>query len=109
MTETHRTENITLVTSLEGGKKKFQPINVIQVHVTTRMHSSRMRTVRCSSRLLGGGGLSACHGVCPGGCRVCLPEGGLPAGEGGCLPRGLPARCEIITIPQLLLRTIIIE
>ena len=37
----------------------------------TRMHSSRMRTVRCSSRLLGRGGVlprgvSARHRVCPG-------------------------------------------
>ena len=55
----------------------------------TRMHSSRMRTVRCSSRLLGGG-------VCLGG--VCLErwvsaqgegvfawEGGVSA-QRGCLP-----------------------
>ena len=45
----------------------------------TRKHSSRMRTVRCSSRLPGeclpGGCLH--KGFCPGG--VCL---------GGCLPRG---------------------
>ena len=36
------------------------------------MHSSRMRTVRCSSHLGGGGEI-----VCPGGC--------LPAGGWGCL------------------------
>ena len=34
------------------------------------MHSSRMRTVRCSSRLPRGGGV----------CQGCLPEGGLPRG-----------------------------
>ena len=43
----------------------------------TRIHSSRMRTVRCSGRLVGG---SARAAVLPGGC---LPEGvfswgGLP-------------------------------
>ena len=47
-----------------------------------RMYSSRMRTVRCSSRLLGGG-VSAQGDVCPGG--VC---------SGGCLPRGVdPSAC----------------
>ena len=53
------------------------------------MHSSRVRTVRCSSRLLRGG-VSAC----PGGLAargisaqgVCAQEEGLP--EGGCLPAG---------------------
>ena len=44
--------------------------------VQTRMHSSRMRTVHCSSRLLGG--------CLPGG--VCLGGGGVC--PGGCLPRG---------------------
>ena len=54
----------------------------------TRMHSSRMSTVRCSSRLLGG--------LCPGdlsawGVSAC---GGLPSGflTRGCLPRGLSAQ-----------------
>ena len=45
------------------------------------MHSSRMRTVRSSSRLLWGA-------VCPGGC---LPGGVCPGGDvrpGGCLPGG---------------------
>ena len=82
----------------------------------TRMHSSRMRTVRCSSRLLGGGvsgpggclpargvclsggsacqGVSACHGVyaCHGG--VCQ-EGGLGLGclPGGSLPRRVCGGC----------------
>ena len=50
----------------------------------TRMHSSRMRTVRCSGRLGGGGA-----GVCPGGCLtrggVSDQEGYLPRGQ--CLPR----------------------
>ena len=43
--------------------------------ILTRMHSRRMRTVRCSDRLDGG--------CLPGGC---LPGGCLP---GGCLPRGV--------------------
>ena len=45
------------------------------------MHSSRIHTVRCSSRLLGGG-VSARGGVCLGGC---LPRVGVC--PGGCLPR----------------------
>ena len=65
----------------------------------TRMHSSRMRTVRCSSRLLGGGGeVSASQEEG----RVCLPAGGctpLP-------PCGQTDTCENITFPQLLLRTV---
>ena len=53
----------------------------LQIHssiklITTRMHSSRMRTVRCISRLLGA--VSARGGVCPGGV--------------GCLPGGMSAR-----------------
>ena len=40
----------------------------------TRMHSSRMRTVRCSSRLLGGGLPS----------WGCLPQGGVCQGGGVC-------------------------
>ena len=40
-------------------------------HKSKRMHSSRMRTVRCSSRLLGGG-WDVCPGVCVPG-RVCTP------------------------------------
>ena len=51
----------------------------------TRMHSSRMRTVRCSGRPLRGG-------VCPGGVCLggCLPRGICLGGVSarGCLPRG---------------------
>ena len=65
----------------------------------TRMYSSRMRTVRCSSRLLGKG-VSVSGGVCLGGClsggvclRVCL--GGGVSAQGlsawGCLPMGVSA------------------
>ena len=56
------------------------------------MHSSRMRTVRCSGRLGGG---AVCVGVClPRGGGVCprdLLGGGVSAGgvsAGGSLPRG---------------------
>ena len=56
-----------------------------QIISETRMHSSRMRTVRISSHLRGGD-VSAQGGVClPGGVFQggCLP--------GGCLPRGVSA------------------
>ena len=63
--------------------------------IKTRMHSSRMRTVHCSSRLLGGGclpGTGVSRGV--GVCRGCLPRGVCPGGmlrgvcaQGGCLLR----------------------
>ena len=90
----------------------------------TRMHSSRMCTVRCSGHCREGG---LPGGVCPGVCLPgrCLPGGYLP---GRCLPRGVSARgvgvypsmhwgrhppvnritdaCENITFPQLLLRTV---
>ena len=54
------------------------------------MHSSRMRTVRCSSRLPRGGvsARGVClRGVCPGECL--LGEGVVSArGDGWCLPGG---------------------
>ena len=66
----------------------------------TRVHSSRMRTLRCSGRLAGVG-VSA-----QGWCLVRV--GGLPR---GCLPRGLykflTHACENITLPQILYRTVI--
>ena len=91
----------------------------------TRMHSSRLRTVRSSSHLLGeggrGGGVcpgSVCPGsVCPGGLCVC-PEGCLPTGgvcPGGCIPActgadtptcGQNDRCKNITFLQLPLRRV---
>ena len=58
----------------------------------TRMHSSRMRTVRCSSCLLGGGG------VCPEGVPlstngVCLPRVSAQGAEvGGVCPGGVSER-----------------
>ena len=80
------------------------------------MHSSRMHTVRCSGRL-------GREGVCPGGC---MPREGVCLGGGVCLVGNLPKgvsvwggvnlplwtefltdTCENITLPQLLLRTVI--
>ena len=59
----------------------------------TRMHSSRMLTVRCSSRLPGGGGVSAQGMSAYGGVRPC---GGVCPGEGlsrgRVLPRGVSAK-----------------
>ena len=61
--------------------------------LSTIMHSSRMRTVRCSGRhvkrpggtcLAGGGGVCSGGGICPGGC---LARGCVCPGE--CLPRGV--------------------
>ena len=58
----------------------------------TRLHSSRMRTVRCIFRSTGEEVYPSMHwanGVCPG---ECLPKGGVcPRGvsaQGGCLPKG---------------------
>ena len=48
------------------------------------MHSSRMRTVRCSGRLMGGGVFAQGVCVCPLG-DVC--PGGVCPGGGECLPR----------------------
>ena len=69
----------------------------------TKMHSSRMHTIRCSGRLLDG----RVGGVCPGGC---LPRGVSTHGDGICqvgvcqtpppLNR-ITDRCENITLPQL--------
>ena len=65
----------------------------------TRMHSSRMRTVRCSDRLAGGGispwGVSSKGGCLPRG--QCLPRGWcLPGGVcpgGVCLVRVCISAC----------------
>ena len=49
------------------------------------MHSSSMRTIRCSGRLMGGV-VSAQGGCLPGGCVCrggCLPRGGVCLGGGG--------------------------
>ena len=78
------------------------------------MHSSRIRTVRCSGRRGGGGvclgrWVSAQEGgVCPG--RGCLPRAGSDPVHAGIHPplwtEFLTHACENITFPQLLLRTV---
>ena len=55
-------------------------------HIVTRMHSSRMCTIRCSDRLLGGG-------VCPG-------VGGVYA-VGGLSVQGVSARGGVCQTPIL--------
>ena len=77
--------------------------SVIDSNTTTRMQSSRMRTIRCSGHVLVGG-VSAQEGclargdlVCWGRClprglsdRGCLPGAGVR--PGGCLSKGVSAR-----------------
>ena len=74
------------------------------------MHSSRKRTVRCSSRLLGGGDVCP-GGVCPGG--VCLGEGdcleGVSAGHSPPVDRILETCLWKHYLPQLLLRTVMMS
>ena len=73
-------------------------MNTREYHSTnkfqTRMHSSRMYTVRCSGRpwwcLTGG---VSTGGVCPGGC---LPRG--VSAQSGCLPRGVSV-CQGVCLP----------
>ena len=83
------------------------------ISLKTRMHSSRMRTVRCSGRL---------GGCLPGGClpMECLPQGSPQ--EGGVCPgvytpwtqkqtppspvNRITDRCKNITFPQLLLHMV---
>ena len=60
--------------------------------IITRMHSSRMRTVRCSGCLLVEGGLSAQEGVCPGRVSVRRPP---------LWTESITDRCKNITLPQL--------
>ena len=58
--------------------------NLVTLNLRTSMHSSRMRTVRCSSRLPGGclpRGVSS-GGVCPG----CFPVGGFAQMHAGTHP-----------------------
>ena len=82
----------------------------IKIYVVTRMHSSRMHTVRCSGRL--GGCLPG--GLCPGGvCQGVSAQREVSAWRGGCLPRQTPPHvkrirvsCKNNTLPQLLLQTV---
>ena len=72
----------------------FRNLNRKNLFILTRMHSSRMGTVRCSGRLMWGAGVSAREvsvqvGVSWGGLsRGCLPGGCLSE---GCLPEGVSA------------------
>ena len=68
---------------------QFLPCTIIH---QTRMHSSRMRTVRSVSRLPGGRGGAYRGCVLPGG--VCLVRGGVPALVP---PRGQTDTCKNIT------------
>ena len=67
----------------------------------TRIHSSRMRTVRCSGRLSRGGCLPIVGGVSWRVC-VCLPRGGVHLHPVNRMTGG----CKSITFPQLPLRTV---
>ena len=74
------------------------------------MHSSRMRTVRSSSRLLGGVCLSACWDTPLQAWTWTPPGPGHPLGLGLDTPahvNRMTDRCKNITIPQLRLRTVI--
>ena len=84
---------------LANAKAKVTAIFAGEMDFQTRMYSSRTRTVRCSSHLLGGEGMTACQGGLPvvGGsaqgvfaqevstCQGCLPA----SGGSGCLPGGV--------------------
>ena len=78
------------------------PLHLLKsVNCDTRMHSSKMRTVRCSGHLGGrclpGGGEVVCLGGClPRGSAQgqCLSRGRLPGGvcQGECLSRGVSSQ-----------------
>ena len=74
-------------------------LNYTENYLKPRMHSSRMRTVRSSSRLLWGGG------VCPvvGG----VSQHALEQTPAPLWTEWLTDRCKNITFPQLRLRTVI--
>ena len=80
------------------------------IEMTTRMHSSRMRTVHHSGRL--GRGVSAQRGCLPRGCGggVCLMALYTLPGSKADTPSSvnrITDRCKSITFPSLLLRTVI--
>ena len=71
----------------------------MSITVQARVHSSRMRTVRCSGRLERGE--LRVGGICPGG--WCLP-GGAGVCLGGVCPTGVHLRpCKVLTSPDLYL------
>ena len=114
---------VNLSTNSESFKRSISVSGFVNFCIQTRMHSSRMRTVRYSGcwgrgcvfqHALGGGVCVSQHaqgGVCPGGClsEGCLPRGvsvqesGLSA-LGGCPPpppvNRITNGCEDITLPQ---------
>ena len=92
--------------SRPGGWVGQEQVHQYQTYASllTRMHSSRMHTVRSSSRLPRG--CLPGQEVCPGGClpgpggaclgrgAVCLRRGvSAPVQAGICLPRGMSAQC----------------
>ena len=116
--ESHST-TFVLYGGLEIVRRSLLFINSSVFSDKTRMHFSRMGTVRCSSCLLGGGVCPV--GVCLGGClsrgvsaRGCLPtlSEGVSAQGGECLADNplwtefLTHACENITFPQLRLWTV---
>ena len=80
--------------------------NFVQLLMRTRIHSSTMCTIHCSSHLpegMSAQGVFVWEGVCPGGGSVCL--GGFCPGD--CTPpwtEFLTHARENITFPQLRLR-----
>ena len=82
---------------MERGEKVHRMFSLKDVW--TRMHSSRMRTVRCSGCLGRGGCVGG--GVCLGGAGVCLGVYTSPPPV-----NRITDRCKNITFPQLHLRTV---
>ena len=98
--------NRFVVEKLRHGASNTVSHTVLGNLYQTRMHSSRMRTVRFSGRRGGlASGQEGClpGGVCPGGC--------LPGGRGFTPPllwtEWLTDRCKNITFPQLRLWAVI--
>ena len=75
--------------------------SISHVFITrTIMHSSRMRTIRCTGHL-------SCH-ACPPSCTAPLSHMPAPAMHAPPWTEFLTHDCEHITFPQLLLRTVMI-
>ena len=60
----------------------FDNLSIKRKHILTRMHCSRMRTVRCSDRLMGGSLSSGC--LPTGVWSAVSARGGLPVCPDGC-------------------------
>ena len=79
---------------------------VLEKNSQTRMHSSKMPTVRCSGRLLEGE-VSARDGVCPRECLPSLSRGVSAQGgiclvcPGECLPGDVYLVCPVGCLPSL--------